>query len=109
MEFLERVVREDVGAGLVGDLQDERVTPADRPRRRGHQVAVEDGLFVPGHLAAVDPMAEGRVDHHDDVVVGVLSDEGTYCLIEVLEVRDGSTFGRDVGSVHDECGLSHDK
>ena len=41
VELLERVVRQHVGVGAVGDLQDERVAATDRAGRRRDELAVD--------------------------------------------------------------------
>ena len=56
----------------------------------------------------VDPVAEGGVDHHDHLGLGELGLEFPDGVVELLEARGGSAFGRDVRAVDDDVGRRHD-
>ena len=102
MELLERVVRQDRGADLAGDLQDEGVAAADGPRRRRDQLAGEDGFFVLGPLGRVDAVREGGIDHDGEGLDGMLVEEGLHRIVELAEAGRGAPFGRDVGAIDDD-------
>ena len=85
MELLERVVRQDDGVDLVGDLQHEGVAPPDGAGRRADQFAGQHRLFVRVGLGGVDAVAEGGVDDDGQLVGGVLGEEGTDGFVELVE------------------------
>ena len=107
VELLERVVRQDRGAGLVGDLQDEAVASADGPGRRGDQLVVGDRFLVGLALAGVDPVREGGVDDDRDDLGVVLVDEGPHRLVELGEAGGVPPLGGDVGAVDDHMLYGH--
>ena len=72
VEFLEGVVRQHPGTDPLGHPQQEGVAPADRPRRGRDQLGVGDRLVEGLALGGIDPVAEGGVDHHDDLGPGEL-------------------------------------
>ena len=102
VELLVGVVGEDGGLDLVGDGEHERVAPADGPGGRCDELVVLDGGVELGHLPRVDAMAEGGVHDDRDDVVGVLLHEGQDGLVELLEARQRSPFGGEVGAVDDD-------
>ena len=107
MELLERIVREDDRVGLVGDLQDERVTPSDGPSRWRHQFAGQHGRFVLGPLGGVDAVPEGGIDDDGELIGGMLGQKGSDGFVELAEAGEGTTFGRDVRAVYDDVLGSH--
>ena len=102
VELLEGVVRQHRRVRASCDLKDERITSTDRAGRRRDDAVRRYELVEPTPFLRGDAMAEGRVDHHDHVVVLVLGDKGVDCLFELGQARHLTTFGRDVGSVDDE-------
>jgi len=69
MELLERVVGEDHGTDLVGDAEQEGVTPANRTGGRRDDVTIALGLLEKLMLFCWDAMAKGRVYYDRDDVV----------------------------------------
>ena len=96
MELLEGVVGQHGGLGPVGDAQQEAVTPADGAGRRRDDLAGVLRLLEGGPLRLVDPVGERGVDHHDDLVVGVLGQPRPHRLVELGEARQRTTLGCDV-------------
>ena len=92
----------------LGHPEDEGVTPADGPGRRRDQLPVGHGLVEHGPLGRVDAVAEGGVHHHDDLGAGILGLEFPDGVVELLEARRGTAFGRDVRAVDDDMGRGHD-
>ena len=107
VELLERVVRQDGGAGPAGDLQDEGVAATDRPGRRRDQLVGVDGVLVGLAFLAVDAVGERGVDDHGHVLGRVLLDERLHRLVELGEARERPALGGDVRSVDDDVGDRH--
>ena len=86
MELLKGVVGEDQSTRFFGDTQDESVTPAYGPGRRGDHLAVIHGLLEGADLGRIDAVPEGGVDHDDDIGRGearVLLEKGPDGLVEL--------------------------
>ena len=107
MELLERIVREDGCVGLVGDLQDKGIAPADRTSRWRDELAVDDARFELGPFALIYAMTEGRIDDDGQSDVAVLGEESSHRLVELCEARGGAALGGDVGSVDDDVRDGH--
>ncbi len=85
MELLERVVRQDRRPRDLRDLQDERISTADRTGGWRQQLSGEHRLLVRLALGLIDAMRERRVDDDDDVVEGVLLEEVAHRLVQLRE------------------------
>lgn len=107
MEFLERVVGENSGIDLLGDLKDERVSASDGPGGRSEQLAGEQCLFVFGPLGWVDAVRECRIDDHDEVFDGVLGEKCLHGFIELAEAWGGPTLCCEVRAINDHMGSDH--
>ena len=107
VELLERVVGEHLGADALRHTQQECVPPTHRTRRRGDELGMGDRLVEGLALGGVDPMAEGGVDHDDDLFAGEFGLVLPHGFIELGQARNGAALGRDVRSVHDDVGGGH--
>ncbi len=96
MELLEGVVGEHGGVSLLGDGEDECVATADRARRRGEQLVRRQRLVVHLALGRVDAVLERGIDDDDELVVGVLLQEGADRLVELGQAGQAAALGRDV-------------
>ena len=101
MELLKRVVTQDDRVDAVGNLQDERVATADRPRGWRHDIACHHVLVEFRALAGGHTVFETRVGHHDYLDVGILRDEGPDRFIELSQAGRDPSLGGEVGPVHD--------
>ena len=107
VEFLERVVRQHVSIGFVGNRQHERIAAADGSGRWSDQFVVGDRLVEVLDFPAVDPVPERGVDDDRDDRSRVVVHERHHCLVQLQEARLGSTFGGDIGPVdHEVAGLA---
>jgi hypothetical protein len=109
VELLKRVVGEHRGAGLLGDPEEEGITPPNGPGRRGHHLTGHLGLLEGGKLGGIDPMSEGGINHHGDDVIGVLPQELPDRLVQLGQVGEVPTFRCDVGAVDDDVARGHVK
>jgi hypothetical protein len=104
VELLERVVGQDGGVGPVGDLEDEGVAAADRPGRRGDDLARVDRGLVGVPLVAGDAVGERGVDDDGHDLRVVLAHVRLHGFVELRKAGRFPPFGRDVGAVHHEVG-----
>jgi hypothetical protein len=94
VELLERVVRQHDSSDLVGNPEQESVTPAYRPRRRANDLCPGFSLFEKLSLLRRDAVAERGVHDDRDNVVWVLNEELAYRLIELFECRQRTACRR---------------
>ena len=107
VELLKRIVGEDRGARLVGDLENERVSPANGASRRRHQFTVDDARFELFAFAVIYAVPEGCVDHDGERDISVGIEKGAHGFIELSEAGGGSALGCNVGSVDNDVFHSH--
>ena len=101
VKFLEGVVGENNTVDLVGHLQNKRVSPTDRTRRRRNDFSGQHSLFELILFRIVDPMSERGVDDDGERLVRVLARYGAHSFIELGEARQTPTLGCNVGSIDD--------
>ncbi|MDH3293627.1 MAG: hypothetical protein OER95_04820 [Acidimicrobiia bacterium] len=111
MEFLERVVGENGGIGLLGHLEDEGVAPPNRPGRRDDDLAGVDRSVEGLDFLLRDSVGEGGVDDDGHVVSGIVGDEGPNRFIQLVEAGQRTTLGRYVGSIDHDVSIlwCHDR
>ena len=101
VKLLERIVRQDDGVRLFGNLQHERIATTNSSGGRRHQFVVFDRFVEFCDLARVDAMAEGGVDDNSDDVCRVLLHVCHHGIVQLLQARQGAAFGGQVGSIND--------
>jgi hypothetical protein len=102
VELLERVVGQDRRLGPIGDLQDERIAPPDRPGRRGDDLARGHRVLVDLALAAGDAVRERRVDDDRHDLWPELGHEGLHRVVELRQAGELTTLSGDVRTVDDQ-------
>ena len=99
MEFLEGVVRQDQRTGLLGNPQDESISPADGPGRRGDHLAPFQCLFEGSQFRRIDAMSETGVDDDNHVGGGkppILLEEGLNRITQLLQAGQGPALGGQI-------------
>ena len=107
MELLERVVREHDTVHLLGDAQQEGVTPADGARRRRDELAAPGELLEARAFGFLDPMCERRVDDDRHLRLAELAPHLGDRLLELGEARRCPPLGREIRAVDDDVAGIH--
>ncbi len=106
VELLERVIGQHDRIGLVGDLKNKTVAPANRSRRRHHDLTAVDRLVERGALGLVDAVTEGGIHHDCQLIFRTLVGERVYCLAQLSEAGKRSSLGGNVGTIDDDVSTS---
>ena len=102
VKFLERIVGQHRGVGLVGDAEHECVAPPNGAGRRRDQFVVRDASLKLWHLALVDSVAKRCVDNDGNSRIRMLLHEASDCLAQLGKARQRPAFSCKVGTVdHD--------
>jgi len=99
VELLERVIRQHVGIDSRCHLKDERVAATNSARWWGEQPSAVEKFLETGDFGVFYAVRKGSVDDYHNVVDRPLGNKRGNSFLELLQRRDLSALGSNIGSV----------